>query len=178
MKGRSIALAFVLLLCFGITAMAAEYEAVIDFTYGESGWGPMGSAVFYITDEDFRSAPFSLAVIGRSQTWEGTIFAVSRVLNEGGVYNLSIWVKAMDAAPGARVWMTCVKVDLAGQAQYSRLCDPKEISTTEWVELTVDGFEYSKEGLDRVEIYLEVDDPTALYFMDDFTITGNKPIRL
>lgn len=37
---------------------------------------------------------------------------------------------------------------------------------------------YSKEGLDRVEIYLEVDDPTASYFMDDFTITGNKPIRL
>jgi len=175
---RSIAVALALVLCLSAAALAAEYEAVIDFSSGESGWGPMGSAVFYITDEDFRSEPFSLAIVGRSQNWEGTIFAVSRVLEEGGVYSFSIWVKAMDAAPGAKVWMTCVKVALSGEAAYSRLCEPKEISTTEWVELVAKDFEYSKEGLDRVEIYLEVDDPTASYFMDDFKISGNKPIKL
>jgi len=173
---KTLILTLALVLCLGITA-AAQYEAVLDFTSGQSYWGPMGAAAFYITTEDARSQPFSLAIVGRSQTWEGSIFDIYKALEDGGVYNFSIWVKGMDAAPGAQVWITCVKVDLAGQAAYSRLCDPVEISNTEWVELKVENFEFSMEGLSAVAIYLEVDDVTASYFIDDFKITGTKPVK-
>ena len=175
---KSFMLMLALVLCLSMSAFAAEYEAVIDFSYGELGWGPMGGAVFYVTNEDARSESLSLAVVGRTQTWEGTIFELFNVLEDGGVYNFSIWVKALEAAPGSQVWITCVQVDTAGDAHYSRLCDPVEISTTEWVELVVENYEFTKEGYTGTAIYLEVDDEFASYLMDDFKITGNKPIHL
>ncbi|NMB39026.1 MAG: hypothetical protein GX994_05575 [Firmicutes bacterium] len=172
-------LSLVFVLCFSISAvLAAEYEVNIDFSYGESGWGPMGSAVYYVTNEDAKVGSLSLAVLGRTQTWEGTIFNLSNVLEEGGVYEISLWIKAMEAAPGAKVWLTCVKDTTTGEAQYSQIAEPVEITSDEWVELKVEPFEFSLEGYNSIAFYVEVDDVTASYFMDDITIKGDKPINL
>ncbi|HKM18014.1 MAG: hypothetical protein GX228_06515 [Firmicutes bacterium] len=178
---KSLFLVFGLVLCLSAAAVAAdaEYEAIIDFSNGhESGWGPMGGAVRYIAAEEFRSEPFSLAVLGRTQIWEGTIFQVSNILEEGGVYTFSLWIKAMEAKPGSTAWITAVRVDKAGNASYERLCDPVEVNTTDWVEVVIKDFVFSLDGLDRIEFYPEIDDVEASYYMDDFKIVGNKPIKL
>lgn len=172
-------LTLVFVLCFSASAvLAAEYEANIDFSKGESGWGPMGSASFYVTNEDAKVGTVSLIVTGRNNSWEGTRFSLTDVLEEGGVYDLSLWIKAVEASPGAQAWVTCVKDTIAGEAEYTQIVAPLEISQTEWVELSVEGFEFSLEGYTSVAIYVEVDDPTASYMLDDFTLKGNKPINL
>jgi len=178
---RSLLLVFGLVLCLSAACVAsdAEHEAIIDFSTGnESGWGPMGGAVRYIAAEEFRSEPFSLAVLGRTQIWEGTIFRISNILEEGGVYTISLWIKAMEAQPGSTAWITEVRVDKAGNASYNRLCDPVEVNTTDWVEVVIKDYVFNLGDLDRIEIYPEIDDVEASYYMDDFMIVGNKPIRL
>jgi hypothetical protein len=179
---KSLVFMLVLVLCLSTAVvLAAEgtYEAIIDFSAGhEQGWGPMGGAVRYIASEDFRSAPFSLAVLGRTQIWEGTIYRISNILQEGGVYSFSLWMKGMNVKPGSTAWITCVRVDKDGQASYERLCDPVPVNNDEWVEIVVKDFVFSLEDLDRIEIYPEIDDVEAAYYMDDFKITGDKPIKL
>lgn len=175
---RLVLLTLVFVLCFSFsTVLAAEYEGKIDFSLGQSGWGPMGGPLILVTDEQVKVGTSSLAILGRTMAWEGSIFALTDVLEEGGTYEISIWVRALEANPNAQAWLTCVKVDEAGEAKYSQLSQPVKISETQWTELLAKGFEFSKEGLRSVEIYVEVDDATASYFMDDFTIRGNKPVN-
>lgn len=175
---KSILLTLVLVLCFSASAvLAAEYEVVIDFTLGESGWGPMGSAVYYVTNEDAKVGSFSLAVDGRTQTWEGSIFNIGYILEEGGEYQISLWIKAMEGIePGATAWITCVSDTLEGEAKYSGFAEAVELSTDEWVELKSEPFQFSLEGYSSIAIYVEVDDPYAGYFIDDMKIQGDKPI--
>ncbi len=171
-------LAMLLVLCLSFTTVfAEEYELKIDFSYGEYGWSPMGSAIFYVTNDDAKVGSVSLAVVGRTQSWEGTIFALTDVLTDGGVYDISLWIKAIDADPDAEAWLTCVTDTLDGDAKYSRLSDPVAINANEWTELVVKDFEFNMEGNASIAFYIEVDDPTAAYFVDDVTIKGDKPIN-
>lgn len=179
---RHLVFMLVLALCLATAVVFAaeeQYEAIIDFSLGyEQGWGPMGSASRYIAAEEFRSAPFSLGIIGRSQVWEGTIFRISDILTEGGVYSFSLWINTMDAKEGATVWLTCVKEDKAGQPHYERFAEPVPAKNGEWVELVVKDWTFSLERLNFISIYPECDDVEASYYIDDFKITGDKPIKL
>lgn len=177
---KYLLLTMVFVLCFSVSAVFAaeyEYEVKIDFSLGESGWEPMGGAVYYVTNEDAKEGSFSLAVDGRTQTWEGSIFNIGYVLEEGGEYVISLWVKAMEGIePGSTAWITCVSDTLDGEAEYTGFAEAVELTADEWVELKSAPFVFSLEGYASIAIYVEVDDPYAGYFIDDMTIKGNKPI--
>ena len=114
MKKRTILTVFLITILVSVV-FAAEYEVKIDFSLGESGWGPMGAAIYYVTNEDAKVGTLSLAVVGRNNVWEGTIFSLTDVLEEGGVYDVSLWIKAMDPIEeGTTAWITCVKENLEG----------------------------------------------------------------
>lgn len=173
-------LTLALVLCVSFTSvLASDYEFNVDFSNGQSLFKSMGGTILAITDDEAQVGETSLYVRARTQVWEGVEFDFLSVLEEGGVYDISIWVKLAEGAEeGTKGWFTLVMTDLDEESEYSRLGDEIELSTSEWVEIRAEGFEFTKEGMLDIKTYIEVSDRYATYYVDNFTISGDKPINI
>lgn len=152
------------------TAEAADVTVLAsDFEDGTAGpWVGRGAAGVEVVDTDAHGGSYSLAVTGRTANWHGTEATILDLVEPGGTYTVSGWVKLSE--PGE----TTLKFSVAETPEaYTQVTDPATVSDTEWVELT--GTYTVPSGLTGAALYVEAADETASFLLDDVTVVGPAP---
>lgn len=173
-----------LVLCFSVNAViAAEvaepaFKVEVDFSEGTFGWVPMGSPSLTLVNEEVKVGTQSLKISGRTQGWESPLFDITDVLTEGGTYQFSIFVKLTKGTPQTKGHVTLRSNDTGGTESYTWISDEFDLNDSEWVEIKTKDYKFSLVNMLKLAIYIEVNEATASFYMDDFTITGDQPIIL
>ncbi|MDO4900822.1 endo-1,4-beta-xylanase [Actinomyces sp.] len=161
----------------GMTVGAAAVEAptepqpyAVSYSNFESSqpdnpWAPRGEGVTAVTTNEVRRSPWnSLYVTGRTQAWHGVEIAIGDFMEAGQSYDVTAWVRLPDEAASTRAKLTAAQSD----GRYVEITPPAEVGQ-EWVELTGS---YSPAAGEEGTIYIELEDPTASFYVDDAAITA------
>ncbi|MBE6474990.1 MAG: hypothetical protein E7Z95_05390 [Actinomyces succiniciruminis] len=128
-------------------------------------WTARGEGVTVATTNEVRRSPWnSLYVTGRTQPWHGVEISIGDYMEAGQAYDVTAWVRLPDGAAPTRAKLTAAQND----GQYLEITSPTEVGQ-EWVELT--GSYSPPKGVDGT-IYIELEDPTASFYVDDAAITA------
>jgi len=179
---RSINLLIIIgLLCTFVVVAAAQEPAVnivVDFAEGLAGWRVFGSGTLDVTMEQARSAPKALILTGRSAGWHSAALDVASLLADGGTYKFSIYVRLASETQepvGAHFVMGENLSD--GSTNYRWLSEDVPLSTNEWVLVESEPYTFNAQEVTSAWFYVEIGDEQAAYYLDDFAIVGDKPLR-
>ncbi|MDU0347717.1 endo-1,4-beta-xylanase [Actinomyces sp. MRS3W] len=129
-------------------------------------WTPRGEGVTVSTTNEVRRSPWnSLYVTGRTQAWQGVEISISDFMETGQTYDVTVWVRLPDGTSATRAKLTADQSD----GQYLELTPLTEVTADGWTELT--GSYTPTEGIDGT-IYVELEDATASFYIDDAAITA------
>ena len=151
-----------------LPAAAADVAVVSnDFEGGSAApWGPRGGTTVTIVDTDAHQGTHSLQVTGRTANWHGTEANITSVVEPGGTYDFSGFVKL---TPGTAD--TAVKFTLIFDGSDFQQVGSNPIASDEvWVEI---GGTYTiPASATSVVLYVEAAEATASFLVDDIEVFG------
>jgi endo-1,4-beta-xylanase len=147
-----------------------------DFEDGTTqGWGPRGDVTLEAVTEDAQSGSYSLKTTGRTANWNGPSINVMGMLQPGGVYEVSGYVKLAQGQPASQLIMSMQRTPVGGDTAYDWIAPSAEdgVTDAEWVFLQG---EYTfAEEVSGLDIYVESPNETVEFYLDNFTITEVSP---
>jgi len=161
--------AFVVASASALVAQVADHGFESGATHG---WGPRGSAVVTSSTEAARTGTSSLKTTGRTAGWNGPAVDLRGQLSAGTAYQISGWVRLVAGQPASNLKFT-IEARATGSAtsDYTQVNNALPVTDGGWVQLQ-GTFTPSAPSYDVLTLYLESDDPTSEYYLDDFTIAG------
>lgn len=160
-----------------VWAAEGEYQAVVDFRQGISGWTGFGAIVIPNSREGYDDT-HSLEVINRTATWNGAMYELDGRLSPGGTYQVRVQVKLLAGQPEAAANITMVRQLKSGQTEYQWLTESVPLSSDRWTELVTEPFTYDPDTAASTAFYIELDHPTASFLVDQFVISGDRPLSI
>lgn len=157
-----------------VIAHDQDFKVVIDFTDGFYNWGSFGSGFVEISDEQALSGTKSLKVTGRTAGWNGASLDIDPILTSGGTYVFSIYVRLADASTDALGHLTVRSTTKSGETEYTWISNQIPLSNEEWVLIESNPYTYDAGSNTSASIYIEVSDATASYYIDQFSIIGDR----
>lgn len=154
-----------------ICSFAAAQTVVASHTFDDgstAGWIPRGSVSLRAVTDVSRSGAMSLRATGRTAGWHGPSLDLTDTLKKGGVYEIAGWVRLAAGQPESRLKFTVQR----GSNQYDQVNNPVPVTDREWV-LVHGRYTFTEDA--QLLLYLESDDPTSAYYLDDFSITTITP---
>lgn len=154
------------------TAQAAAEPVVVataDFEDGTTqNWAPRADEAVANSTETAHGGTHSLAVTGRTRTWEGPSLDVLGTMAKGTRYTISVWVRlaAGAAADAARL---SVERRSAGTSSYDQVVGDTPVTDADWVNLT--GQYTLAADVEFLAVYVETANGTASLHIDDFTLS-------
>ncbi|ETK32345.1 endo-1,4-beta-xylanase [Microbispora sp. ATCC PTA-5024] len=148
-----------------------------DFESGTAqGWSPRASATLTPTADAAHGGGRSLAVTGRSASWDGPAISVLGKMAKGEKYTLSAWVRLGPDTPSGNLGLS-IERHTNGTPSYERVAAPTAVPAGEWVHLT--GTYTLAYDVDFLSVYVESDSGTFPFYLDDFTLAyvAPKPIQ-
>ena len=135
-------------------------------------WMARGSATPANSTEAARTGTRSLKTTGRTATWQGPAIDLRSVLTANTTYQISGWVRLVAGQPTSNLKFT-VEMRATGAAgnSYVQINPATAVTDGGWVQLQ-GSFSFTAATHDNLTLYLESDDATSAFFLDDFTITG------
>ena len=159
---------------FVSSASAAE-EAVLENNFDdgtEQGWIPRGSVTLKSVTETASSGTHSLKTTGATASWNGPSLNATEILDKGATYLISGQVKLVKGKPASKLKFTVERKPTNGDTGYDQVNSPVEVTDAAWVKL--EG-EYSyTDNVSALLLYVESDDPTSEFYLDDVKITLTK----
>ncbi|MGP4111583.1 endo-1,4-beta-xylanase [Streptomyces sp. 4N509B] len=153
------------------TAAAAQEPVTVvasDFEDGTTqGWSARGGETVAASTEVAHGGTGSLAVTGRTGTWQGPALSVGDLLTLGTSYDVSVWVRLADGTAGDTVRLSAER-HVDGQASYHTL-GSAQATAGGWVELT--GEYTPTAAAEYVGLYVETASVTADFFVDDALVS-------
>ncbi len=177
-KGHVISIIIIVFLIgTGLISCAQEqdYQVSIDFSDGLYGWRSLGSAFVELTKEQVKTGTRSLKVTGRTASWNAALLDIDPILTDGGTYQFSVYVRLVSASEEALGHLTVRETSKSGVTEYTWISEQIPLSSEEWVLIETEPYTFSAEDLSTVSVYIEVSDGAAAYYVDEFTIVGNRP---
>ncbi|MCK2220065.1 endo-1,4-beta-xylanase [Actinomadura sp. ATCC 31491] len=148
-----------------------------DFEDGTAqDWSPRASAALASSADAAHGGTRSLAVTGRSASWDGPALNVLGRMGKGDKYDLSVWVRLGPDTPSGKLGLS-VERHTAGTPSYERVVPPTDVPAGQWVRLA--GTYTLAYDVDFLALYLESDTGTFPFYLDDFAMTyvAPKPIQ-
>gem|GEM_PF-737182 len=180
MKKRILSL--VLALCLVLTLIPAMFvpaavasgEVAIGFEAGTTqGFVNQDNSVkITVTDEAARTGTKSLLVTNRSVFWHGAHIVVDNIFELNCYYEIIAWVRQKSPGNSHFVLEAQHTPRSTGERVYHRVDGKDASGTDEWVKLT--GLFMLVEPSDHILIQIYNENPTAEFFIDDFSVT---PLR-
>jgi len=134
------------------------------FDDGTGKWEKRGASVsIRSTDKQAVTGKKSLFVRGRKEFWQGAQLNVTNLLKAGRTYRFSVSVRLDDGSQPAVIKMTMQRGDNRWDPLSSTIA-----SDTAWAAFS-GSFKYGG-GDPYLLIYLESEDPTVSFFIDEFRI--------
>ncbi len=164
---------FVAALFASVLASSATAQ-VVSNTFDDlttQGWGPRGSVAVVSSTEVARSGSASLKTTGRTATWNGPVLDLRARLARNATYQVSGWVRLAAGQPASALKFTLERTPVAGSTTYSQVTAPQTVTDGAWVQLQ-GTLSLPAEDNTVCVLYLESDDATSAYHLDDFTITA------
>lgn len=141
----------------------------VDFENGSLNFLPRGGDEnLLISDEDSHSGNYSLKTTGRNATWNGPALEIFQWITPGYEYEISVWVRLIEGE--ADDFMLSSQIGRYGSANYVNIAVLPVKKEDEWVQLK-GRLEYPHNAPNFITVYVEHDDRTAEYYIDDLVIT-------
>ncbi|HOA41129.1 MAG: carbohydrate binding domain-containing protein [Halanaerobiales bacterium] len=150
-------------------AVYAE-DGVLEYNFDDgnlNGWGPRGDGVVVeVVDKQSRSGDFSLLTRGRSSNWHGPSLDIHGLVEEGATYQISLWVNLANKPNGGII--VTIEKKKGGDTTWDRVAGPVNARRGRWTQVTG---EYTiPAGYDVITVYIESEDATLEYYIDDIKI--------
>jgi len=140
-----------------------------DFEDGTNqGWGPRGSGVLTTNIAGVAaSGSRSLAVTGRTASWQGPSINTLCKLHKNSKYLISMQVRLLPGEPASQVRVS-LQAGLAGSTSFHTVIGNTTVTDAAWATLST---EYTF-GLDadQLQLYVETASGTASFYIDDFML--------
>lgn len=139
-------------------------------------WSPRAAAALRASTDAAHGGTHSLAVTGRSASWDGPAINVLGRMGKGDKYTLSVWVRLGPDTAAGRLGLS-IERRTAGTPVYERVVPPKDVPAGEWAQLA--GTYTLAHDVDLLSVYIESDTGTFPFYLDDFAMTyvAPKPIQ-
>ncbi|WP_171074929.1 endo-1,4-beta-xylanase [Nonomuraea basaltis] len=135
-------------------------------------WSPRASATLESSTAAAHGGARSLAVTGRSASWDGPAMNVLGRMGKGDKYALSVWVRLGPDTGAGRLSLS-IERRSAGTPTYERIVTPKDVPAGEWVRLA--GTYTLAYDVDFLSVYVESDGGEFPFYLDDFAMTYVEP---
>lgn len=164
------------LLCFTCAALfpqRASAQAVSsNFEDGTTqGWMARGPVTLAVTSETSHSGSNSLKTTGRTAGWNGPAIDLLTKIPVSATYQISGWVRLVAGEPASNLKFTLERTPTGGSTTYAQINAPVATTDSAWVQLQ-GTLTLPADANSECTLYLESDDPTSAYYLDDFTITA------
>ncbi|WP_431927416.1 endo-1,4-beta-xylanase [Nonomuraea jabiensis] len=144
-----------------------------DFEDGTAqDWASRAAATLQPSAEAAHGGSRSLAVSGRSASWDGPALNVFGRMAKGDKYALSVWVRLGPEATAGRLGLS-IERRTGGTPSYERVVSPKDVPAGEWVQLS--GTYTLAYDVDFLSVYVESDTGTFPFYLDDFSMKYVQP---
>ncbi|MCC5578829.1 endo-1,4-beta-xylanase [Microtetraspora sp. AC03309] len=144
-----------------------------DFETGTAqSWSPRASASLTPTTAVAHGGAYSLAVSGRSASWDGPSRSVLGAMAKGSKYEISAWVRLGPDVTSGNLGLSLER-RLDGTPAYQRVAAPKAVAPGEWTLLK--GTYTLAHDVDLLSVYIESDGGTFPFYLDDFSLTYIEP---
>jgi endo-1,4-beta-xylanase len=136
------------------------------------GWFSRGTAVLSVSPDSPHGGAGSLLSTGRTATWNGPARDVLGVLAPGATYTVRAQVRLAAGAADTALHLTMQHTPTGGTQTFERVANATA-NAAGWTEMIG---EYSfQTDSSELQLYLESDDATVSYYLDDLTITQTAP---
>jgi endo-1,4-beta-xylanase len=156
-------------LCMSAAPATAQTQIVShNFDDGTvQGWIPRGGVTLTASTDVARSGTHSLKTTGRTQGFHGPSLSVTSLLAPNASYQITGWVRLVAGQPASNLKFT-VQRTTGGTNFFNQVNTAVNTTDAAWVQLQ-GTYSFAEAG-SALLLYLESDDPTSAYYLDDFTI--------
>ncbi len=138
-----------------------------DFEDGTSqGWAGRAAETVAPSTAQAHSGTTSLAVTGRTESWQGPSLDVLDTFAKGTAYTISAWVRLAGGSDNARL---SVERRTDGVAAYDQVVGNTAVTSGGWVNLT--GRYTVATDVEFLRLYVETASTTGSLFLDDVTVS-------
>ncbi|WP_436521169.1 endo-1,4-beta-xylanase [Actinoplanes sp. HUAS TT8] len=142
-----------------VTVLTSDFE---DGTV--QGWTGRSAESLAVGTTVAHGGTHSLAVTGRTATWNGPSLSVLGTFEKGTAYTISAWVRMADGSDNARL---SVERRTGGTATYETVVGNTAVTSSGWVNLT--GHYTLSADVDFLNLYVETASTTGSLYLDDVT---------
>lgn len=135
-----------------------------DMEAGTTGWAVFGSGTLASNTSVVRGGSRSLAITGRTASWNGIRQDVTAKLVNGKSYTTSVWVRTQSGTPSAKVTLA---LTANGSTAYLQLTPATTVNSGGWTQLTGTATVSWTGTLSGASLYVETAAGTDGYYLDD-----------
>lgn len=173
-----IMLSMMLTCSISVLAQDLAVNVLVDFSQGLSGWRTFGSGNLELTTEQARSGRESLKMTGRTDGWHSAALDVDSFLADGGTYQFRIYVRLASESQEEIYGHLIMGENLYdGDTNYHWISEDVLLSSDKWVLIESEPYTFNAREVNSAWLYVELGDPTADYYIDDFMVIGDKQFR-
>lgn len=150
-----------------------------DFEDGTpQGWVGRGTAVVANVTDDAHTGSRSLRVTGRTAPWNGPTRNVLCKFHNGSSYRVSAWVKLLPGQPASQIRVSLQRTPSAGDNSFHTVIPNTPVTDSAWVNLVVENYTFNLTDVSALELYVESQDGTASFYLDDVRVQFLPPIPI
>jgi hypothetical protein len=131
---------------------------------GSTGWQVNGSGTLAASTGIVRSGTRSLAITGRTASWNGPGQDVTSRMTTGKTYTTSVWVRSQSGTPSAKATLA---LTAGGTTSYLPLTPAATVNANGWTQLSGTATPSWSGTLTRAVLYVETDAGTDSLYIDD-----------
>jgi endo-1,4-beta-xylanase len=149
--------------------------SVVNSTF-ESGtvenWEARGDGVkILVRDNVAKTGKYSLFVTGRTRSWHGAQINLSKILETGKSYDISVWVY-QSSGETQKITLTMQrKFDIDEKTRYETIVWQKSIPDKTWVELSGSYNVPLNVKIEELILYVESPNTNLEFYVDDVKVT-------
>ncbi|BCJ76379.1 hypothetical protein CS0771_59230 [Catellatospora sp. IY07-71] len=149
---------------FGGGVSGGNQLANADMEAGTTGWAVFGSGTLASNTSVVHGGSRSLAITGRTASWNGIRQDVTAKLVNGKSYTTSVWVRTQSGTPSAKVTLA---LTANGSTSYVQLTPAATVNSGGWTQLTGTATVSWTGTLSGASLYVETAAGTDGYYLDD-----------
>jgi arabinoxylan arabinofuranohydrolase len=134
---------------------------------GATGWRVFGAGTLTSNTSVAHGGAGSLAITGRTASWNGIAQDVTSRLTNGKTYTASAWVRAQSGTPAARATLA---ITAGGSTSYVSLTPSTTVNSGGWTQLSGTAAVSWSGTLSSAMFYVETDSGTDAYYLDDVSL--------
>ncbi|WP_433303858.1 family 43 glycosylhydrolase [Actinoplanes sp. CA-030573] len=134
---------------------------------GTAGWRVFGAGTLTSSTSVAHGGTRSLAITGRTASWNGIAQDVTSRLTNGKTYTTTAWVRSQSGTPSVRATLA---ITANGTTSYLSLAPSTAVNTGGWTQLSGTATVSWSGTLSNATFYVETDAGTDGYYLDDVSL--------